>query len=145
MLNFKKFQKLATNNFILYLSKTFSKEIVNKKLAVNKPIKKTIEGNTTNNRNNLKNTNNKVEKVKKPKEKIELNVFENFGKNLDSNKSIEDPSIPKEVYACVYYKHKLGQELNLFNLRNIFYSYLFVKKRNGKLLLNISDLNYEVK
>ena len=61
------------------------------------------------------------------------------------------PELPKEPiknenenYVCLYYKYFLHTEFDLFNLRNLLYSYLFVKQRKGKLYLNICDSFYKV-
>jgi len=56
----------------------------------------------------------------------------------------EKPEI-KEGYASTYYKLDLKKEFDLLDLRNILYSYLFVRQRNGHIYLNVNDFGIKVK
>lgn len=73
----------------------------------------------------------------------DTNISE-IASNFSRKKTIEKIKID-ENYACVYYKFPIENEFNLFNLRNLLYAYIFVKQRNGKIYLNISDLASKVK
>jgi hypothetical protein len=55
----------------------------------------------------------------------------------------EKPEI-KEGYASSYYKLDLKKEFDLLDLRNILYTYLFVRQRNGHIYLNINDFGIKV-
>jgi hypothetical protein len=71
------------------------------------------------------------------KEKHELPSEEEF-------KASQMPKKEYENYAQVYYRYHLKKDFNLFDLRNLIYSYIFTRQRNGKILLNIVDSNFEV-
>jgi hypothetical protein len=78
--------------------------------------------------------------ITRKEEKIKINLAdEDYMKQFNLP---EEKKFTKENYACMYYRHKLESEFDLFNLRNLLYSYLFAKQRTGKLHLNICDSYY---
>lgn len=64
----------------------------------------------------------------------------------EKNKEIDKDKVKiKENYACVYYKLPIDQEFDLFKLRNLLYSYIFVRQRKGHIYLNFADSIFKVK
>lgn len=57
---------------------------------------------------------------------------------------LSQPVSIKENYASSYYKLNLKKEFDLLDLRNILYTYLFVRQRNGHIYLNINDYECDV-
>jgi hypothetical protein len=96
------------------------------------------------------NPPNETMKIKIPeKEPEELNLkkYRLKDKIAEMKKDIIDLSQPvsiKENYASSYYKLNLKKEFDLLDLRNILYSYLFVRQRNGHIYLNINDFEIDV-
>ena len=85
--------------------------------------------------------NKKQKIINRREETMKINLEENeFMKNLEKE---EEKKFPQENYAKLYYRHKLENDFDLFSLRNLLFSYLFVKQRNGLLHLNICDSYYK--
>jgi hypothetical protein len=90
--------------------------------------------------------NPKQHKIKLPRIKKDIEI-DPFLTRVEQNKQEfeeKKKSNLLEVYASTYYKLSLSKEFDLFDLRNLFYSYLFVKQRNGHIYLNIDDSHEEV-
>jgi hypothetical protein len=98
--------------------------------------------NTSNNDNNLNNDKKKYNKVRK--EDIQVNLLDEKFNKTPLMESLDQKSRTQENYAAIYYKYDMGKEFNLFNLRNLLYTYIFVKQRNGNIYLNIGDTYYKV-
>ena len=89
---------------------------------------------------------NNIQKTPKiVKESVTFDPFSNTNNELDN----ADPNNEKEIrqemdkgkinYAATYITLKIPDMLDLFKLRDIFYTYLFIKQNDGKLYLNILD------
>lgn len=64
----------------------------------------------------------------------------------EKNKEVDKDKVKiKENYACVYYKLPIDQEFDIFKLRNLLYSYIFVRQRKGHIYLNFADSIFKVK
>lgn len=84
----------------------------------------------------------------KEPEALNLKKFKHNKKLADLKKELKTFSEPpkiKEDYASTYYKLDLKKDFDLFDLRNVLYSYLFVRQRNGHIYLNINDFDCNVK
>ncbi len=83
----------------------------------------------------------------KEPEALNLKKFRYKDKIAELKKNVADiiqPATIKENYASAYYRLNLNKEFDLFELRNILYTYLFVRQRNGHIYLSINDYDYKV-
>jgi len=90
--------------------------------------------------NGRRNSPSKI--ITRREENIKVNLADDKNEYLKQLNLPEEKKYTKETYACMYYRHKLESEFDLFNLRNLLYSYIFAKQRTGKLHLNICDSYY---
>jgi hypothetical protein len=49
-----------------------------------------------------------------------------------------------ESFASVYYRYNLNKSFDVSAVRNLLYSFIFIKQRHGKMFLNISDSQFNV-
>lgn len=92
---------------------------------------------------NTQNTSNELNEERKYIKKEQI---------ININPTQPTPEIPipedpmkkreEETYACVYYKYFMNSDFDLYKLRNILYSYLFVRQRKGNFYLNVCDANF---
>jgi hypothetical protein len=85
-----------------------------------------------------------INKSLKSKLKTEIKQLD-FKEKLDlPQENIKPPKKEYENFAQVYYRYHLKKDFDLFDLRNLVYSYIFARQRNGKIMVNIIDSNFEV-
>jgi len=90
----------------------------------------------------------KMKIPEKETETLNLKKFRYNNKLAELKKEFKDisqPAIIKENYASSYFRLNLKKEFDLLDLRNILYTYLFVRQRKGHIYLNINDFESKVK
>lgn len=101
-------------------------------------VKDMKKDNSADNLKEEENSNNTKQKINLKKRKFST---EKFVDSLQTDKIIKEE---KDNYACVYYKYNINTEFDIFKLRNLLYSYLFVRQRRGDIYLNINDTSFLV-